>query len=336
MSHEPHVHWILAFDASCGQCTEIAERVKRLGGHRIDVLPLSSAAVVEWRARALGESAPWAPTLIRVEHEKVRAWTGTPMAIRLAARLGIKGSYSLLNVLVEARKGQEDSQDSRGRRRFLKLAGLSAAAAVIVGRASPAFADPKPSPAQQWVQANRANLPTTYEAFSKHDLAYRRAIFAELPAKTRSNLWVAHVKRYRAAHPHLNEEQRAIVEDTLALFSDHSIFEGKPTPETSARMVPLIERAVNALGAVEAYSLTADLGPSSSLTPKPQEESATAALANCYCHAQSSDNYCSRYGGGYSCWYGGCATSSPGCGGGWIWECNGMCCVNTTQGPLCA
>ncbi|MGP3962210.1 hypothetical protein ACTWPT_40085 [Nonomuraea sp. 3N208] len=101
------IRWILAFDASCGRCRGLAEQVKHIGEHRLEIMPLAHPDVVAWREQALGESAPYAPTLIRVGDGGVRAWAGGDMAIRLAAHLGIRGTYSLLRTLGENRKQGE-------------------------------------------------------------------------------------------------------------------------------------------------------------------------------------------------------------------------------------
>ncbi|MFD8527098.1 hypothetical protein ACFV0L_06765 [Streptosporangium canum] len=178
--------WILAFDASCGQCRGLAGKVKKFAEHRLEIVPLMHPEVVAWRKQALGDDAPYTPTLLRVGHDEVRAWTGAAMAIRLAARLGVRGTYGLLAALGENRKKEKQHAASSadtgaGRRHFLRLAGLGVAVSVIAGRTSlaqAAVADP--SPAKKWVEANKANLPQTYEAFSAHDLEHRRAIYNAL------------------------------------------------------------------------------------------------------------------------------------------------------------
>ncbi len=64
--------WVLAFDASCSTCREISRAVKRACHGRLEVLPLNSVDVQQWRAASLGPEAPWAPTLIRLRDPGAR------------------------------------------------------------------------------------------------------------------------------------------------------------------------------------------------------------------------------------------------------------------------
>jgi hypothetical protein len=75
--------WVLAFDSSCCGCTKIAEEVQRHGDDRLDVMPLDHPDVRAWRRRALGDDPPFAPTLIRIHDDQVRAWSGVASGLRL-------------------------------------------------------------------------------------------------------------------------------------------------------------------------------------------------------------------------------------------------------------
>ncbi|GIH74592.1 bacteriocin fulvocin C-related protein [Planobispora longispora] len=337
MKENSKSQWILAFDASCGQCRGLADKVKKFSGNRLGIIPLTHPNVVTWRKQALGEDAPYAPTLIRVDDADVRAWTGPAMAIRLASRLGFRGTYGLLAALGEARKEAERHDDAHsgaasGRRRFLRTAGLGIAVSVIAGRTSLAqAASDSPSPAEAWVEANKANLPQTYEAFSAHDLSHRQAIFTELSPKVRSNLWVTHVQRYRQSHPNMSAEQQEVIRTALELYRDVTTFAVLPTEETYDKLQSLNTAAIAAFGADEAHALLSNLGPQ-----KPHiasDQSTLAAASDCGCSADLPNN-CPSYQpcrrGAYSC-----SSSGMGCGPGWVWPCNGMCCARTTQGWIC-
>ncbi|RVX47560.1 hypothetical protein EDD27_10497 [Nonomuraea polychroma] len=331
------VRWILAFNASCQQCRGLAERVKRHGGTRLDIMPLSHPEVIDWRKTALGEDAPYAPTLIKITESGIYAWTGLAMAVRLAIRLGLRGTSRLLAALGESRQiGKEENatEGSRGsRRQFLRIAGLGLAFSAIAGKTSPAQASvATPSPAELWVQANKASLPRTYEAFSSYDLEYRRAIFHALSPQERSNLWVAHIHSYQAARPHLNAKQRNVIDLVLETFGEASTFEQPLTEDIRRKMESLVKMAIDALGKDEAYSLGANLGPRP--TSKPSTHQSQGLLSVCDC--ATNDDWCStHHGNPYRCFRGGCGYTSSGCGWGWGEPCNGECCVATTQGTLC-
>ncbi|MER5650303.1 bacteriocin fulvocin C-related protein [Streptosporangium sp. NPDC002524] len=328
--------WILAFDASCGQCRGLADKVKKFAGQRLEIVPLMHPEVVAWRKQALGDDAPYTPTLIRVGHDDVRAWTGAAMAIRLAARLGVRGTYGLLTALGENRKEERHATSSAdaggGRRNFLRLAGLGVAVSVIAGRTSlaqAAVADP--SPAERWVQANKANLPQTYEAFGAHDLEHRRAIFNALPPQTRSRLWVDHLREHRGSQPNTSAEQNAVFDAVMELAGDSKTFAAPIAEETHHRLVSLQEKAVAAFGEKDAAALFANLGPRPASTSSDQPPHAHAAAAG-VCECSTSSPLC----GGMSCYRGafGCYQET-GCGFLWDFLCNGLCCTQTTQGLIC-
>jgi hypothetical protein len=56
--------WILAFDASCGM-SEDPHVVEQACDGKLEVLSLSRSEVRTWREQALGQPAPWEPTLIK-------------------------------------------------------------------------------------------------------------------------------------------------------------------------------------------------------------------------------------------------------------------------------
>lgn len=333
--------WILAFDASCGQCRGLAGKVKKFAEHRLEIVPLMHPDVVGWRKQALGDDAPYTPTLLRVGHDEVRAWTGAAMAIRLAARLGVRGTYGLLAALGENRKKEKQHAASSadagagagaGRRHFLRLAGLGVAVSVIAGRTSLAqAAAADPSPAKKWVEANKANLPQTYEAFSAHDLEHRRAIYNALSPQTRSRLWITHLEEYRSSHPSMTADQNAAFNAAMELVSDSENLASPITEEMHHRLNSLEEMAIAAFGEDEALAVFANLGPRPVFAPSDRLTS-THAAAGGPCQCSISSPYC----GDYTCHYKalGCYEET-GCGTLLLKMCNGMCCIRTTQGLLC-
>ncbi|GHJ37028.1 hypothetical protein [Streptomyces sp. TS71-3] len=158
----------------------MAERIARSGGDRLDVKPLTQPEVVAWRGKALGDDAPFVPTLIKVatgrSGEKVRAWTGPVMTVRLALRLGPRATVRALAALGELRgaggaAGQASSGGEKesagrgrviGRAQFLRLTGGLALAAGVMGARPASAAEARPlTEAQRWVRANKDNLLRT-------------------------------------------------------------------------------------------------------------------------------------------------------------------------------
>ena len=131
---------VLGFDAGCMTCSGLAERIEDRVGDRIEVRSLNDPAMDHWRREALGEDAPWAPTLVEVDHGKVRAWTGARMAARLSRVLGPVATWRMMQVLGEANADLELTDSTAvnaisglTRGQFLKGVGGAAVAVSILG-----------------------------------------------------------------------------------------------------------------------------------------------------------------------------------------------------------
>jgi hypothetical protein len=132
---------VLGFDAGCMTCSELARRIEERVGNKIEVLSLNDPAMDHWRREAFGEDAPWAPTLVEVDHGKVRAWTGVRMGARLSRVLGPVATWRMMQVLGEANADLHlaDSVAARAtsgltRGQFLKgVGGAAVAISVLEG-----------------------------------------------------------------------------------------------------------------------------------------------------------------------------------------------------------
>jgi hypothetical protein len=149
---------ILGFDAGCSSCSGIATRIEERIGDKLVIRNLRDPELMEWRREALGEAAPWAPTLFEVEGGHVRAWVGMKMGLALSRRLGPKDTWRVMQVLgemgaapnltdkavVEALPSEtREAAVGMSRGQFLKgVGGATVAASILSGGsfASPALA----------------------------------------------------------------------------------------------------------------------------------------------------------------------------------------------------
>ncbi|MEZ0071025.1 bacteriocin fulvocin C-related protein [Planotetraspora sp. GP83] len=305
--------WVLAFDASCGQCRQISGVVAEASKGRLEVLPLADPQVTQWREQALGEGARWAPTLINVQGSRVRAWTGISMGLRLARRLGIRPTIRVVQALGDQREAVKRQAGGMGRARFLRLmGGVGVAAGLVLAGKSPALAASAREVADEWVKANAGRLPERYAEFSRYSLAYRQSIFAAVSSKVKGSLWVEHLRQYRRDHPGLTPEQSDVINRAIALLGAESTFAPTLGDHTERQIKELGEIAVAAFGRVEARALIATLGP---------VETPDSAEYTCECC--SYDDWC-VFG---DCVYrlGNCTGWPTGCGIGLIHACNGKC-----------
>jgi hypothetical protein len=131
---------VLGFDAGCMTCSELARRIEERVGNKLEILSLNDPFMARWREQALGKDAPWVPTLVEVEGDAIRAWTGVRMGARLSRALGPLATWRVMQVLGEANDELElvDSVAARAasgltRGQFLKGVGGAAVAISILG-----------------------------------------------------------------------------------------------------------------------------------------------------------------------------------------------------------
>lgn len=304
--------WILAFDAGCRFCEEVVERVRASVDGQLTTAGLTEPRIRGLRARALGEGAEWAPTLLAVDGDRVRAWTGTALSFRLARLLGPSDSLRVVRALRDldrlrppSRRGILKAVPGLALGTFLVTGGLAASPAQAVTRA-------KGSKASRWVKANRDRLPTGYAEFASYPADYRRAVYGALPPSARSDLWVAHFANYRKKHPGLSAGQSAVLDDATRQVPQ--IIAGR---RWGAAAEALETAAVTAFGAGEARALLRTLGPADTQAAAPR--SAQSILVE-DCNSQ-----CAGTGSCSTVCYASCNWTDYGCGPLWLGPCSGYC-----------
>ncbi|MBR8742629.1 hypothetical protein [Nocardiopsis sp. MG754419] len=136
----------LGYDASCIDCSNIARSIRREAGRHIEVISLRSQQMREWRQDALGDEAPWAPTLVRVADGKVQAWTGWQIAPVLARHLDTRTTWRILGALGgNALSGTKTANSRINRSAFLRGAVGSFVGLGVLMKAGSAAATTKPS-----------------------------------------------------------------------------------------------------------------------------------------------------------------------------------------------
>lgn len=113
------------FDSGCQICSDLAEEVEREadGFLRVrslrdsDIQDLLSKVRPEWR---------WEPTLLIVDGDRVRAATGTGLAVRLAVGVGPRRAARIARLVQRALVPADET--GVGRRSFLRTAGASVVA----------------------------------------------------------------------------------------------------------------------------------------------------------------------------------------------------------------
>lgn len=162
---------VLGFDAGCMACGGLARRIEERVGERLEVRSLHEPQVELWRKQALGDDAPWAPTLIEIDGPVVRAWTGARMSVKLANALGLILTLRVMQTVVAARgalpTGSRATNAPAGygvdRGQFIKRLGTGALAAGIAisgfgGLSSAASASSRTNPSARGVRDCFATL----------------------------------------------------------------------------------------------------------------------------------------------------------------------------------
>ncbi|MGW7514460.1 bacteriocin fulvocin C-related protein [Streptomyces sp. NPDC054796] len=311
--HTPE-RWVLAFDGTCGTCAAVSKAVERASEGKLEVLPLTHREVQRWLRLDEKPRTRWAPTLLRVRDEHVRAWTRPLMAVQLARRLGPRSTLRVLQSLGQLRSearntpARAEAENAIGRKRFLQLCGgVGVAATLTLTGQTPAFAQSEAATARKWAAANSAGLPRTYAGITRHTIPYRKAILAELSPEERGHVWIEHFNQYRAARPELTSAQNAVIEDASRIFRRVFHYERSRATEAVRELEAAAKRE---FGRDEAHALLARLGPAD----------AAAASPPVLCECATDSDYC-----GTQCYRGGCTLVENDCGTGWLFDCNGLC-----------
>ena len=315
--------WLLAFDAGCARCRALSETVVEGCAGKLEVMPLAHPDVRRWRERSLGSPAPWTPTLIRVDGEDVRAWTGRSMAVPLVRWLGVRSTFRVVHALGQLRETAVEEPVADGsamsRKRFLQFgAGVAVAAGIVLTGNMPAFARNGGAKAIAWVEANRDRLPQRYAEFAEYPMSFRRAIFSELAPDTQRRMWLDHIADFRAARPDLSKAQAAVVDRFRALAAEGCSFDSQPERDSAfdrtAREITVEAKAV--FGHDTAHALLTTLGPVETAADRAKDPDGVLCPCSDQCH-----DYC---GNSYYCKYGGCDFTRSCC---FLWQyvCNGFC-----------
>jgi hypothetical protein len=324
--------WVLAFDAKCSTCKDIAHAVEQACRGKLEVRPLADDEVRRMREKAMGADPEWRPTLLRIDGDQVRAWTGAAMSIPLARRLGPADTVRVVQSLGALRRrsqghaselpGAPTGPVAMGRARFLRLgAGAGVAAGLLLAGEVPALADDERQAALAWVKKNSKNLPHMYENVIKYPLRYRRAIFNASAANVRRDLWMEHLLTYRTAHPNLTKQQSGVIDRAWWMLEDPSMFAGKPSQDAKQKLDALHKDAVTAFGNNEAHALLGALGRAAPPSAK-VSSAADPPTCPCFSAANGSQDFCDS---GHCTVDGYCEWQPTGCGVFWVNPCNGDC-----------
>ncbi len=115
----------LLFDGGCAFCTKLAQNIEREADGWVRARSLHDADMQALLSRAR-PGWTWEPTLLEVEGERVRAYAGFALRVRLVLGLGIKRALRIANQVQQSK--YFPAAINEGRRSFLRqstlLAGL--------------------------------------------------------------------------------------------------------------------------------------------------------------------------------------------------------------------
>lgn len=180
---------VLGYDAACGTCVQTAQSVRAATEGKVDVLPLNDPEMLAWRNSFWDGQPPHAPTLIEVDGEKVKGWTGLGLANALFLRTGSRKMWAISKSLGDKRPSGTDAGPTRST--FLRGAfGAAAGFAILTGGALPARADTK---SDHWL----ANIKiSTSEEMPE---ASAKTIYSRMAGELRAGHAVQKVQAGRAA-----------------------------------------------------------------------------------------------------------------------------------------
>ena len=143
----------LLFDAGCSVCNQLAHAIEEAAAGKLQALSIRSPQAREWLDQVYPAGWEHQPYLVTVEGERVRAYAGTGMALRLGWLLGPRQAWRVWNLVRQYGVGWPASEEfSAERRGFLKRAAVFVAGLFFfprLGSAGGQGRGPAGGPAQE-------------------------------------------------------------------------------------------------------------------------------------------------------------------------------------------
>ncbi len=127
----------LLFDAGRATCHQLARAIEEAAGGKLEAASLRKRRAERWLDRAYPAGWEHQPYLVTVDGERVQAYAGPGMALRLGWLLGPRQGWRVWNLGRRydtfLSSGTNASPHTTSRRQFLK-AGLAATLTAVAGR----------------------------------------------------------------------------------------------------------------------------------------------------------------------------------------------------------
>lgn len=107
----------LLFDSDCAACTSVAQSIERILGGWLTACSLRHPRMMQLLDRARPKWG-WEPTLLEIEGDQVRAFTGISLAAKTAAGVGLLRALSVLRLVANATRAKAKAS-GLSRRGFL-------------------------------------------------------------------------------------------------------------------------------------------------------------------------------------------------------------------------
>lgn len=175
-----------------------------------------------------------------------------------------------------------------------------------------------------------AAVASAYGQISAQPIARRRAMYAEMPASMRADLWAMHLSNFLADHD-LKPEERAVILEAIGIV-DAGLLEADPSSAEWKSTTQLLAKHIAQAGSKAVFDALSVLGgPEISFSVKAR------SLRTDW--LPGDDCECNTSGVNFCCW-GDCPTSTTpnchrmtrfgcipahGCGLFWLEDCDGIC-----------
>ena len=131
----------LLFNPGCTLCTQVTQAVEREADGWLSGRSLHDPQM-QMLLKKARPNARWEPTLLEVNGEQVRAFTGVALELQLALGLGPQRCWQILRLIDQAALSRNNAESAR--RTFLKgaagvLAGVAIGGVPSLGQAAPSI-----------------------------------------------------------------------------------------------------------------------------------------------------------------------------------------------------
>ncbi len=162
------------------------------------------------------------------------------------------------------------------------------------------------------------------QVLESKNLGEQKSMYRLLSPDEEAEVWVIKFEKI-LLNEQMSSEQRAFIKKIKSNMTAYFFQHNGLTNDPSVNVSVITSKAIELFGSANAFSLLSSLSDKFPETNHSLNVVSGPPPAGCGCYTQSTIFDCSGSGAGATCKSGGCSPSPKGCGGLWLYTCDGNC-----------